>query len=551
MKRDCGRLQGHLFDLLIIGGGIHGATAARKLAASGYDVALVEKGDFCQATSFNSLKILHGGLRYLQHADFKRMRESIRARREFMRLAPHLVRPLPCLMPTKGFGIHGKLVMGVALFVNDCISYDRNHGLEKAKHLPRGGILGRAEAEKCIPGLADRKISGAALWYDALLLNSERMLLLLLHQAAGHGAVLANYVAAEKLADKGEYQEVTARDLLHGESFTIKSKMVINCAGPWLDELIGSAASPSEVKTGSLAKAVNIVVDRNLFAQYGVGIEGSREYSDKDVLLKRGKRLFFFVPWRGKTMIGTTYSHCELSEDKLYTTQNDIRDMVAEVNSIYPPADLNEKDVIFSHVGLVPAYSPEEQEALVDPRLMKHSEIIDHGEREQRNGLLSVRGVKYTTAPQVARDLEKLLRKKGLLARGSGSDNENDDVADARHMHQDLADSFPHIEAQYGEQSSAIFQLMASEADSQVLLSDDPPLSRAELLFAIREEMACHLADMVLRRSELGTCGCPPKTILVTVAGQMAKELNWSDEQRDEEVEKVIGIYRKMNIRLP
>jgi glycerol-3-phosphate dehydrogenase len=549
MKRNCDKLKDHLFDLLIIGGGIHGAAVARKLAIRGYDVALVEKNDFCRATSFNSLKILHGGLRYLQHIDFKRMRESIRARREFMQLAPHLVSPLPCLMPTKGLGIKGKTAMRIALLLNDIISFDRNRGLNKDKHLPGGRILNRVQTKKHIPGLGSTRINGSALWYDALLLNSERMLLLLLHQAAENGAILANYVTAEKVTDRGTYQEVAVDDLLHGDAFSIRSKIVINCAGPWLDDLVN--VTSADTPAGALAKAVNIVVDRNFFGEYAVGIEGSHEYSDKDVVINSGKRLFFFVPWRGKTMIGTTYNHCQLSETELFTGQNDIEDMVAEVNKIYPAAKLDKKDVIFSHLGLVPIHPLKENEPGGDPRLLKHSEIIDHQSRNEKNSLISIRGVKYTTALQIARDLEIMLEQKDFLPNSSRTATSKVAEIDKNNRLHIPVDTVPHLALRYGEQAGAIYQILAEEPGSQKLLVDDPPFILAEVLFSIREEMACHLTDMVLRRSELGSCGCPAKTVLQTIAGVMAKELNWTDDQCDGELQMVMEVYKKMNIQLP
>lgn len=544
MKRDCSKLQDTLFDLLIIGGGVHGAAAARRLAAAGYEVALVEKDDFCQATSANSLKILHGGLRYLQHADFRRMRESIKARREFMQLAPHLVRPLPCLMPTKGFGIHSKLAMGIALLVNDLISFDRNKGLTPDKHLGRGGILPRNKAKQIIAGLTDKTITGAARWYDTLLLNSERMVLLLLHQAADAGAVLGNYLRAESVKTIEGHQEVTVHDLLKQEHFVVKSKMVINCAGPWVDGLI--SGTTEDIKPLALARAVNIVVDRSFFGEYGVGLEGSSEYKDKDMVVQRGKRLFFFVPWRGKTMIGTTYRIDQLTESPILSSQSDVGEMVAEVNSIYPAAKISTKDVVFSHVGMVPAYPAETEEQKDNPRLLKHSEIVD-----QQNGMLSVRGVKYTTALQLARDLETVLHKKDFLAAKTKTGKVKEKKGNAALLDSSLLKEFPHLYQQYGEQCQEILQIMQDEPESQKLLSKLPPLTAAEVLYGIREEMVYHLADIVLRRTELGSCGCPEDSVLQQVAEVMAKELQWSPDQCQQELTAMAEIYQSMNVRLP
>lgn len=549
MKRDCNTLKGHLFDLLIIGGGIHGAAAARHLAMRGYSVALVEKGDFCQATSFNSLKILHGGLRYLQHADFKRMRESIRARREFMQLAPHLVRPLSCLIPTKGYGIKGKIAMRIALLVNDIISFDRNKGLSRESSLPRGRIVNRKETNILIPDLHDSKVTGSALWYDTLLLNSERMLLLLLHHAAELGATMANYVKAEKITNTGAHHETRVHDRLLDKSFTIKSRFIINCAGPWLDDFNDSTfsnASPS-----SMAKAVNIIVDRSLFGKHAVGIEGSQEYTDKDAVIQRDKRFFFFVPWNGKTIIGTTYTQCKLADTNLFTEKNDIEEMVAEINTIYPAAKLETSDVVFSHLGLVPSFPLDEKATGATPRLLKHSEIIDHQKRDSFNNFFSVRGVKYTTALQIARDLEKLLKQKSFHPLHTQTKEKFPKKVDAKEIRRNTQHTFPHVLSRYGEQAQEIFQTIEEVPRSKKYLVVDPPLILAEILFFIREEMAVHLSDIVLRRTGLGTSCCPSMEILHDIAKAMAEELGWDDEQCEREIQQTMEIYKRMNIQLP
>ncbi|HEU5442394.1 MAG TPA: FAD-dependent oxidoreductase, partial [Steroidobacteraceae bacterium] len=146
MLRNVTRLGTTTYDLVVVGGGIYGACAAWEGALRGLRVALIEAGDFGCATSSNSLRTLHGGLRHLQRLDFRRMRESIRERREWLRLAPHLARPLRFVLPTRGQGLRGPLVMRTALWLNDLISADRNSGVREDRRLPRGAVLSAAAA---------------------------------------------------------------------------------------------------------------------------------------------------------------------------------------------------------------------------------------------------------------------------------------------------------------------------------------------------------------------------------------------------------------------
>ena len=155
MKRDPARLGREVFDVLVIGGGIHGAAAARAAAARGLLTALIEQDDFGQATSANSLKIVHGGLRYLQHADIAKLRDSVRARREMFRRFPHLVAPLPCVLPTRGLGLRSRPAMAAALLLNDVLSADRNLGVAPASRLPRGRTISQAELKRRAPHLGD------------------------------------------------------------------------------------------------------------------------------------------------------------------------------------------------------------------------------------------------------------------------------------------------------------------------------------------------------------------------------------------------------------
>ena len=194
MQRDLTKLSQNVYDLLIVGGGIYGAGVARDASLRGLSVALVEKADFGCATSANSLKMIHGGLRYLQHGDFKRMRESIYDRRILMQIAPHLVHPLGVVVPTYGHGIKGKEVMTIALAINDIVSCDRNVGIDPHKHIPPGRTISKTECLQLLPGIDAKDLTGGAVFCDAQVYNSERLVLSFLRSAAQKNADLANYV---------------------------------------------------------------------------------------------------------------------------------------------------------------------------------------------------------------------------------------------------------------------------------------------------------------------------------------------------------------------
>ena len=192
MRADLKTLATESFDLLIVGAGIHGACAAWSAARMGLKTALIDAGDFGGAASANSLKVIHGGLRYLQHGNLKRMRESIRARRRFLALAPKLVKPQPFAIPTRGAGVRGRAALRVALALNDLISADRNAGLDAAHRLPAGRLLSRSEAAQLWPSLPADAYDGAAAWCDALAHNTERLTRGVVLGARARGAGVVN-----------------------------------------------------------------------------------------------------------------------------------------------------------------------------------------------------------------------------------------------------------------------------------------------------------------------------------------------------------------------
>jgi glycerol-3-phosphate dehydrogenase len=326
--------------------------------------------------------------------------------------------------------------------------------------------------------------------------------------------------------------------------------MVLNCAGPWLRELAGDIGG---IDGDCLARAVNIVVNRNFFGRYAVGLEGSSEFVDPDALVQGGRRLFFFVPWRGKTMIGTTYA-ASSADGLVDSFTDDIRSMIAEINRIYPPARLNLGDVTYCHCGLVPAYASPAEDGGGEPCLRKHTDIIDHEEQGGLQGMLSVRGVKYTTAMGVARQLQRIIAGKNLAgqrrrqpapaaqSRGAAASGPGQDG----HL-----ERFAHLAEIYGDRAPAIFQIMDREPGTAGFISTSPPLTRAEILYAVREEMAASVADIVFRRTGLGSGHCPLRQVLEEVAAIMAVELGWSGDETVRQVEDVLHIYGRMSVPLP
>ncbi|NUO79936.1 FAD-dependent oxidoreductase, partial [candidate division KSB1 bacterium] len=377
MQRNLHELSNTVHDILIIGGGIYGAAAAWEASLRGLSVALIEKADWGAATSSNSLKIIHGGLRYLQHADFKRMRESIRERMVLMRIAPHLVHPLPCVMPTYGHAMKGKEVMRIAMFMNDLVGFDRNGLQDSQKFLPAGRVISKRECLELIPGIDEQNLTGGAVWYDCQVYNSERMLLSYLHSAARNGAQLANYVeAAGFLVKDKRVLGVKARDTLSHNEFEIRARLVLNNSGPWVNQTLGLLAQKPDGAKVQLSKAMNLILRRQIVPKYAVGVPSKFEFKDSDAIINKGSRLLFITPWRGRSMVGTTHVAYHGEPKDFRVTEADIQTFLDEVSAAFPAANLKREDVAYFNGGLLPMEGVNPRSG--DVRLVKHYILRDH-----------------------------------------------------------------------------------------------------------------------------------------------------------------------------
>ncbi len=555
MQRDLNTLTGKKFDVAIIGGGIYGVCCAWDAALRGLSVALIEKGDFGSATSSNSLKIIHGGLRYLQHGDFKRMRESIAERKTLMHIAPHLVYPLPCIMPTYGHALKGKEAMSLALLINDVVGFDRNGLADPEKYMPRGKVVSVEECEKIIPDVDHEGLTGGAVWYDCQVRNSERLLLSILHSAQRAGAVVANYVSmVDFIKDGNRVVGVRASDNLSGAALEVKADLVINNSGPWLNDVLSHLNGHTPKREYKMSAAMNLVVKRKLFGTYAVGLASKDEFKDSDALVDKGSRLFFVTPWREGSLIGTTHVHYEGAAEDFRIRESDIQKFIDDVNQAYPAAKLTRDDISFFYGGLLPDDTPDGHSG--DVRLLKSYKIIDHKTEDGLDGLLSVVSVKYTTARDVAAKtvdcaLKKLRRKRVASTTaatpvfgGQISNFQEYVVREKARAYQELdGDAVEHLVSNYGSEYPGVANLLAENPDWRNPVDGQTTVLRAEVVYAVRREMAMKLADVVRRRTELGSTGNPGLKVLRDCAHLVAVELGWDKAKIEQEIAETESIY--------
>lgn len=531
-----------VYDVAIIGGGAHGATLAYHAAKEGFSTILFEKSDFCSSTSANSLKIIHGGLRYLQHGNVKRMRQSITARKEMMTIAPHLVSPLACLMPTHGNGVRGKVAMRIALFLNDLISHDRNKTLESPNVIPGGYTISEKRCREIVQGLNVENLSGAAVWYDVLAQNTERLILEYIFQAKDCGAHTLNYCEIQAIDKKiNSLYALTAQDTLTDDTFLVQTRSVVNAAGPWFEKNLRCVGKSEKIQ--KWAVALNIVTNKALFKNHAVALEGTTEYEDKDALIKSGNRLYFFVPWRNHTMIGTEYLLSNDNPDSLSIVYEMIHNMVDNVNSIYPSAALTIDDISFYHAGKMPIQSGSTELSI---QLEKNSSILDHS-RDGYANIISIRGVKYTTAPFIAQKVVKLLKQK--IEPTSFPQNEcsfdDDEYSDIRN---DQDEVYTLLLQRYGQRARHIMEYVSSYEKNDQWIDNERQYLKAEIDYFVRDEQAKKLADIVFRRTEIGTAAFPGYDVLEKISHHIGIELGWNKSMIEREIEEVVKRYSPLPV---
>lgn len=546
MSRNFAALDSRVFDVLVIGGGIFGACAAWDATLRGLSVALVERSDFCSGVSANSYKFVHGGIRYLQHGDLWRLRQSAAERSALLRIAPHLVEPIPIVIPTFEGVRQGKPLLGAGMLLYDALTLDRNLGIrDPSRRIPLSRFMNRADVLRLFPNLPRKDLTGAGIFCDGQMYNPTRLVLAFVRSAIEHGAIATNYAEAEKLVlSDSAVEAVRVRDTLSGEVVEVRAKTVLNAAGPWAPWLLAEIDRDKGALKGSYSRDACFVVRRRFPHEYSLALQGRTR--DPDALLSRAARHLFLTPWRGYTLCGVWHRVWSRHPDDVRVTADEIERFLAELNAAMPGLDIQLNDVTMWNAGLVPF--GDNEIGASDLRYGKRSHVIDHAEVHGLENLVSLIGVRYTMArADAGRAVDIVCSKIDPKLGPSSTHKVPLHGAGFERFEALVAATMRTIGDSAGRDAAhALAHNYGTEYRSVLGLADEPGIGRgclpgsttfrAEIAYAVREEMAVHLTDIVFRRTDLGTGGHPGPKALQEAAVLAANELGWDDRTRREEI---------------
>ena len=545
MHRNLESLTSREYDLIVIGGGIVGICCAWDAALRGLSVALIERSDFANASSANCFKMVHGGIRYLQHADVARVRQSARERSILLQIAPHLVRPLPILIPTYGHGLKGKEVLATGLKAYDLLTFDRNRGARRGGHrIPATQVLSRREVLQAFPDLDTTALSGGGLFGDAQMYSPARLALAFLQSAVERGADAANYAEVTGFLKSGQQIiGVEVRDRLADEAVEIRGRCVLNAAGGWSGELLRRLTGADYEPPPVFSRDAYFVVRRSLHPTWALAVSGQTR--DPDALFNRSARHLFLVPWRNCTLVGVWHRVHQGDPSRTEVTPDELAGFVDEINSAYPGLSLTSKDAVMLHGGRV--LTGDNQPGTVELSFGKRARLVDHAKAHGLPGFVSLIGVRYTTARSDARPaVDAIFRKLGHKApecRTASTSIRGGEFESLERLQHEASRRYPTIPVSamnclirnHGRAYGEVLNTAPGQADLFDPVEGTDTL-RAEVVHAVRSEMAQTLSDVVFRRTDLGTAGHPGPGALEVTADLMAAELGWTAQKRADEV---------------
>jgi glycerol-3-phosphate dehydrogenase len=482
---------GREFDLLVIGGGITGCGIAREAAARGLTVALVEKSDFASGTSSRSSRLIHGGVRYLEHGQIHLVFESSAERRRLLYLAPHLVRPLAFTWPVYAGARIPRWKLGLGLTAYDALALFRN--VRRHSRLSARGVLSRE------PGLTPTGLRGGALYYDAAT-DDARLTLANAIGAAEMGAVVLNHAAVRSLAaHDARVSGACVHDELTGNSVDVRAAVVVNATGPWSDtvrSLDASARSAASRKAVRGSKGTHIAIRRERIGNHDA----------LTLLSPLDGRVMFVLPAGGGAfaIVGTTDTFTTASPDDVRATADDVSYLLATANRFFPAANLTTDDVVAAWAGIRPLLPSAGDSPGAASR--EHAVTVSAG------GLVSISGGKLTTYRVMATDVLRVVcralgrpmadgNREGVRLPGGDISSYDALLVEISRETND-APLAAHLAQSYGSRWRQVWSEISSDR-GDAILADGLPYTVGELRYCVRREMACTLGDLLIRRTKL------------------------------------------------
>jgi glycerol-3-phosphate dehydrogenase len=517
------------FDVVVVGGGITGAGVALDAAARGYSVALVERADFASGTSSRSSKLVHGGLRYLQHFDLGLVREALLERQLMVALAPHLVRPLPLVVPAFD-GAHPDRLVGVGLNLYDVMSVERGRrrarrGGETESWSPeRHRVVSGEEVVELLPALAAREPTSGYLFYDCQT-DDVRLVLTVLGEAERFGAVCANRVGVTALLERdGRAHGVQALDAESGETLQVRAANVVNATGVWADEL-----RPQELHDEAELPRIHPSRGTHVtFRHEDLPLVGG-------AIVPAGEgRTIFALPWLGHTLVGTTDNDYEGPLGRIKPAQEDVEYLLDAVNAFFGTA-LGSEHLAGAFAGVRPLISTGDPKKSVD--ISRKAELY-----ETSSGMITITGGKLTTWRRMAKmTVDRLVERDARDAPCRTHEIPLGQAIDADELArvEGVPDaSYEALAARYGHAAHDVLVLASQRGELAQPIVPGLPDLLAEAALAARREQARSIGDVLLRRTRLGLLaarelrGEPVRRVGLVVA----RELHWSDERVEREI---------------
>ena len=570
MHRDLAELARIEYDLLIVGGGVAGVAAAREAALRGLKTALIERNDFGSGASANCFKVIHGGVHCVRQGDLRHLRAMSHERAAFLRLVPHLVKPLPFVIPTYGMGRRAKWFVGAGLLVHDVLSADRNvHTSDPSRRIRSTRFFSRAETLAMFPTLPDAGLTGATSFEDAQIHNPPRLVLAFATAASKLGANVANYVEAERLLVRDRrVHGVAARDVLTGDRFEIRAHVVLNAAGSWSDGLLNAVGASAASRATAWSRNACLVINRRPMGSWALACSSAN--ASNGSLSARATRRFFVAPWRDKTLVGVWQSAAQRDPEVARVTRAELRSYIDEINARQPGFNLREAEVERVDFGVVPqdeaSHSGNAMPGLGTMSFEKRSRPIDHRRGDAISGLVTSLSSSFSLARLDAASalgcVMKQSYRKGLdpfnPASVAASVENPERAARNRSAFEPLPggefDDFDRLLSHSRRNRplwlppasiDALVANFGTHMHRVVAMADaDPSLRRciagshvtlAEIAYSVRDEMVQTLADVVFRRTELGTAGHPGEAALSEVLTFLQRVRGWSPARALEE----------------